>query len=150
MRARTIIALAILSVGTNVKSDQTQEEMKKILGTWTLRAAEVSGKKLDDQAVKKSKAAFFVNGYELILPYESKEPIKGKITRLDPTNTPKEMDFVRSSGPNAGNTIRAIYELAGKDQFKVCFDPSGRERPREFRTAAGTGHVLHIWRRPVK
>jgi uncharacterized protein (TIGR03067 family) len=83
-------------------------------------------------------------------PHLSKEPIQSKMVRLDPTKTPKEWDFVRSTGPNSGKTMMAIYEWDGDDAYKFCFDPSGKARPKEFKTKAGSGHVLHVWKREKK
>ena len=41
---------------------------------------------------------------------------------------PATMDIVGRSGPCAGRTLLAIYELRG-DELTVCYDLEGRERP---------------------
>jgi hypothetical protein len=49
----------------------------------------------------------------------------------------KSMDVIGVKGPNAGMTFPAIYELAA-DTLRVCYDLSGKKRPTEFKTSAGT------------
>jgi uncharacterized protein (TIGR03067 family) len=68
---------------------------------------------------------------------------------LDPTKKPKAIDAVRSEGMDKGKPMLGIYELEGESQ-KVCFAPVGKERPTEFSSAAGSGHVLTVWKRAKK
>ena len=110
-------------------------------------SAEVDGKKVADEHVKQSKINFSDNKVTLNTPHQSKETMTGTITEFDPTKTPKVMHWVRDNGPNAGTTIIAVYEFDGDDQYRTCFDPSGKEPPREFFTKEGTGHICHTWKR---
>ena len=49
------------------------------------------------------------------------------------------MDIVGESGPNAGRTMLAIYELRG-DELTVCYDLERPERPANLiRTATSRG-----------
>jgi hypothetical protein len=41
----------------------------------------------------------------------------------------------------------AIYEWVDGGTYRVCFDPSGKGRPKGFKTAPGSGHILHVWKR---
>ena len=43
--------------------------------------------------------------------------------------------------------MKAIYEFTGDDQYRICFDPSGRDVPKEFATRPGSGYLLHAWKR---
>jgi uncharacterized protein (TIGR03067 family) len=67
--------------------------------------------------------------------------------KLDVTKNPKEMHWVRATGPNAGATTIAIYEFEGPDRYKICFDPAGVAVPKEFGTKTGSGHIWHTWKR---
>jgi uncharacterized protein (TIGR03067 family) len=60
------------------------------------------------------------------------------------------MDWTRSNGPDAGKTMLAIYEFINDDEYRICFAPAGKERPKEFSTKAGSGHFLHTWKRLKK
>jgi hypothetical protein len=41
----------------------------------------------------------------------------------------------------------AIYEWVDDDTYRVCYDPSGKARPKEFKAPAGSGYILHVWKR---
>ena len=42
-----------------------------------------------------------------------------------------------AEGLNKGAVTLGIYEIDG-DTLKVCFDPEGKKRPTEFKTASGS------------
>jgi uncharacterized protein (TIGR03067 family) len=56
------------------------------------------------------------------------------------------MDITGTDGPNKGKTFPAIYELDG-DTLKVCYDLSGKERPKALKTESGTMTFLVIYKR---
>ena len=60
---------------------------------------------------------------------------KGTVS-VDATKTPKQMTIKGTEGPNKGKTLLAIYELSG-DELQVCYDLSGKEFPKAFKTEAG-------------
>ncbi len=47
---------------------------------------------------------------------------------LDEKRSPPTMDIIGESGPHAGRTMLAIYELRG-DELTVCYDLERAERP---------------------
>src|SRR4030095_5101568 len=61
--------------------------------------------------------------------------------KLSPSEKPKAMDIIGKEGPNQGKTFLAIYELSG-DTLRICYDLSGKTRPQEFSTKAGTRQFL--------
>jgi uncharacterized protein (TIGR03067 family) len=73
------------------------------------------------------------------------EVIEGTHT-VDPGKKPKQIDAVRSKGPDAGKTLKGIYELDG-ETFKVCFAPAGKDRPAEFATGEGDGRRLMTFKK---
>jgi uncharacterized protein (TIGR03067 family) len=60
------------------------------------------------------------------------------------------MEWVRVNGPHAGEKMLAIYEFLDADNYRICFAPAGKDRPAEFHTKMGTGHILHVWKRAAK
>jgi hypothetical protein len=68
---------------------------------------------------------------------------------MSPEVWPRPTRLVRES-PNSGETILGFYEEGEDASCKVCFDPSGKDRPKEFKTAPGSGYVLHAWKRETK
>jgi uncharacterized protein (TIGR03067 family) len=65
-------------------------------------------------------------GYRII--DRSNHVVDGGRYRLNEELRPATMDIVGRSGPHAGRTMLAIYELHG-DELTVCYDLEGRERP---------------------
>ena len=71
---------------------------------------------------------------------EDKEICKGTST-FDPTKKPKTIDFTITEGAGKGDQFLGIYEL-DENTRKLCFAPSGKERPTEFSSTPGYEHVL--------
>lgn len=136
-----------LAAGEPVKGAIDNTELQKFQGTWMLVAAEMDGKKVRDNHVKKSRITFSGTTVELTTPHQHKGKIVSTMLRLDTSKHPKEMQWVRSAGPNAGKTMTAIYAFEGPDQYKVSFDPTMKEMPKQFGTKAGSGHIWHTWKR---
>lgn len=55
---------------------------------------------------------------------------------LDESATPKKIDWTDAIGPDAGKTLKAIYELESGRFVFVAAAP-GAPRPTQFRTAPG-------------
>jgi uncharacterized protein (TIGR03067 family) len=140
--------LLLWPVGMLVAQQSAVEtERQKFQGTWGLVSGEVDGQSVPAEHAKRSRITFEGNKIALDTPHQSKETIVATFARLDPTKTPKEMHWVRTTGPNSGTTMMAIYEFRGDDQYRICFDPSGQRPPRELASKKGTGHICHTWRR---
>jgi len=69
--------------------------------------------------------------------------------KLDPSKSPKTIDMTLTEGPNKGAVMLGIYEIDG-DTLKACFDPQGKKRPTEFKSAPGSAHFLNIHKRIKK
>ncbi|MGQ0836919.1 MAG: TIGR03067 domain-containing protein [Gammaproteobacteria bacterium] len=95
-------------------------------GTWVPIAADVSGQVLAVRDLRVARLVLDRGGYEII---DRSDAIvdRGDI-RIDRSATPPTMDIVGSTGPNAGRTMLAIFELDG-DRLKVCYDLDGAVRP---------------------
>ena len=76
-------------------------------------------------------------------PHQSKEPIKATVT----IPAPKSMDFTRANGPDAGKTMRAIYEFRSPDEYVIVFAPAGKDRPQALDSKPGSGTYMHVWKR---
>ncbi|HEV8713236.1 MAG TPA: TIGR03067 domain-containing protein [Candidatus Binatia bacterium] len=123
------------------------KELQKFQGTWVMVEGEVDGQKIAEAQVKPSTMTFAQDKVTVDSPQLSTDMVRAILTKVDPTKTPREMHWIRTTGPSAGKLIRAIYEFAGDDQFKICFDPSGKGAPTAFATTEKTGYILHIWKR---
>jgi uncharacterized protein (TIGR03067 family) len=146
LRYILLAVVAGLLVGADAKDDKAKAELKKFEGNWVMASGERDGQKLPDEHVRKSRITWKGKEVAVDTPHQSKETIKATVT-VNPAGEPKEMDFVRSAGPGAGKPMRGIYEFTGDDEYRICFAPAGKPRPKEFRTEAGSGHMLHVWKR---
>ena len=52
-------------------------------------------------------------------------------SKVNATKHPTEMDITTTESANKGSVIKAIVERTG-DTMKVCFDNSGKERPKDL------------------
>jgi uncharacterized protein (TIGR03067 family) len=65
---------------------------------------------------------------------------------LDPSTSPKSITFEFKDGPLKGQKRHGIYELAG-NQLRMCYGPSERPKPGEFKAPANSGYFLETWAR---
>jgi hypothetical protein len=54
-----------------------------------------------------------------------------------------------AEGPNKGAVMLGIYEIDG-DTLRVCFDPEGKKRPTEFKSASGSQTFVNVHKRAKK
>src|SRR5437588_11582015 len=106
-------------------------------GTWLPSAAELGGQKFPDEVRKTIKLVVKGDKYTVTV---GKDVDQGAV-KLDPSAKPKALDITGTDGPNKGKTIPAIYEWDG-DTLRVCYDLSGKSRPKEVKNEAGT-ELLH-------
>jgi uncharacterized protein (TIGR03067 family) len=111
-------------------------------GTWLPSAAELAGKPFSDEARKTIRLVVKGDKYTVTA---GKQVDRGTV-KLNPKAKPKELDITGTDGPNKGKTIRAIYERDG-DTLRVCYDLSGKARPKEFKTKEGTQLFLVTYKR---
>jgi uncharacterized protein (TIGR03067 family) len=131
-------------------TDETQslnaiaEEMAKLQGTWKQIGYEREGVKepIDDEAGWAPRSTFVGDTFVVTLA-DGTIPIRGTY-KLDPTQSPKTVDWTDTHGEDAGKTLLAIYRLDG-DRFTFCAAYPGQERPTVFST--GPGQVLRVHER---
>ena len=117
-------------------------DMKTLQGTWTLVSGEKDGEPLPEQDVKDSKLTI-VGDTHTVQVGDMK--LKGT-QKLDSTKTPKQIDANDTEGPTIGLNF-GIYEITPAGDFRVCFAPTGKERPTDFVTKPDSGHFAHLWHR---
>jgi uncharacterized protein (TIGR03067 family) len=155
MRTRVHLLITIMSlvfsvwplIAVHAQVQNDDAELKKFQGTWVLISGEMAGKKVIDEHVKQSKIMYSGDKLELVNPHQCKDTIYATVIKLDTTKNPKQMQWVRSSGPNAGITMTGIYEFEGPDMYRVCFDPAASTVPNAFNTNERSGHIWQTWKR---
>ncbi len=118
-----------------------KQDDDSVQGTWLPATAELGGKAFPDEIRKTIK---LVIKEELYTVTVGENTDRGTL-KLNPSAEPKELDITGIEGPNRGRTILAIYERDG-DTLQVCYDLSGKDRPKEFSTRPGTQLFLVTYR----
>ncbi|MFO0959240.1 MAG: TIGR03067 domain-containing protein [Isosphaeraceae bacterium] len=127
-----LLALALMA------SDPTSVPAEDDLdGTWLATSAELGGKPFPDEVRKAIRLEIQGDRYTVTV---GGGPDKGTCKR-DGSAKPRALDITGTEGPNQGKTIPAIYERVG-DKLKVCYNLGGPDRPKEFKTEAGTALFL--------
>jgi uncharacterized protein (TIGR03067 family) len=109
--------------------DTAREELRKLQGVWEVKSFEYKG-------VSKAAGpyAYRFAGEKFTFERDGKILYEGTV-KLIPAKKPKSIDLVIVEGEGKGETNLGLYELDG-DALKMAFDPGGKERPKELRTAA--------------
>jgi uncharacterized protein (TIGR03067 family) len=113
-----------------------------IQGTWLPSEAELGGKTFPDQVRKTIRLVVKGDQYTVTVGAQTDRGT----CKLNPSAKPKALDITGTDGPNKGKTFLAIYDRDG-DTLRVCYDLSGKGRPTEFRTKAGTPLFLVTYKR---
>jgi uncharacterized protein (TIGR03067 family) len=108
-----------------------------LCGTWSITSLEVDGSKMSEGAFGGSQIVMDGGRFTTV----SMGAAYGGTYDVDERSAPKRLDLTFTEGPHAGKKSLAIYALEG-DSLKLCVGFAGRDRPAEFATAPGRGHVL--------
>lgn len=127
----TTIILCSLAAGSDESMNNDANDTLE--GLWLPATAELGGKEFPEAVRKTIKLEVKGDQYTVTVGNSTD---RGSC-KLDPAAKPKQLDITGTEGPNKGKTIPAIYERNG-DRLRVCYDLGGKNRPEEFKTAAGT------------
>lgn len=114
----------------------------EVQGIWKPTQAELGGTRLPEAVLAPLRLELTKGQYVLT---GAESPDRGTVA-VDASKSPKTMDVTGTDGPNKGKTFPAIYELDG-DTLRICYDLSGKERPKEFKTAPQTRLYLVTYKR---
>ena len=121
------------------KEDSIKHDRQRIEGTWTVVALETNGNKAGDDDARKLKVVIGADG-SWSLNVDGREVAQGT-SSLDPTKSPKVIDFMTVRGDDAGKQSLGIYEV-GDTSLKFCVAPSGKERPGDFASLPGIDMIF--------
>ena len=125
--------LVLLVPADKAKDDAGKKELDKLQGTWKSVSFEMNGQKTPADELKKRTVTYTGDKWEV---KEDGKVVVAGTQKLDPTKDPHEIDSLVTEGEGKGTTMLGIYELKG-DTFRVCFDPTGKERPKSFTPKEG-------------
>jgi uncharacterized protein (TIGR03067 family) len=123
-----------------------EKEVKKFQGTWTFESSEAGGQQLPAGELKELVITFAGDKHTI---KKGDQVVQVGAQKLDPSKSPKAIDVNMTEGPNKGVFMLGIYEING-DTLKVCFDPQGKKRPTEFKSAPGSANFVNVHKRVKK
>ncbi len=154
MRMRTVVIWAAVSLIAGIgpraaagddKDEAVKTDRKSLAGTWGTLSFVNDGKKLGDEEAKGHTVTYDADGKYQALN-DGKVVFSGTF-KVDPAKKPKTIDVTESpKGDDKAKIFLGIYEIDG-DTLKVCFAPPGKERPTEFSSKTGSGHLLSARKR---
>jgi uncharacterized protein (TIGR03067 family) len=117
--------------------DQKAKELSALQGGWIVMAAEQRGKPFE--AIKGG--VLIIEGQTFALKTAAGNEFKGEI-RVDPTTSPKQLDFVHATG---GAVWQAIYTV-DEEMFRLNYvEAGGRDRrPTLFATSSDSGGTVIV------
>jgi len=142
--AAAALVFGLTAVAEEVPKD-AKAELDKLSGTWKCVSIVRDGKEVPKADAEKVRLVVTGEKYSL---NEGGEEIEGT-HKVDPTKKPKEIDAVRTKGPNKGETLRGVYQLS-EDSFVVCFAAPGKDRPKELKAEGGPGLRVLAFKREKK
>jgi len=135
--ATTIISLA------RAEDDALKKDLAQLQGEWSMVSGVADGRPMPEEMLKQMKR--ICKGDETTTLMGGQLYFKAKIT-IDPSKSPKTIDYEMTEGFTKGKKQLGIYEVDG-DSFKSCFGKPGAERPTDFASKPGDGRTLSVWKR---
>ena len=146
-RIRMALLLTLTAVPLlTVRGEETQaikKDLALLQGAWSMASGTANGESMPEGLRKQMKR--ICKGDETTATMGGQVFLRAKIT-LDPTKTPKTIDYVMTEGFTKGKTQLGIYEIDG-DTLKSCFAAPGADRPTDFSSKAGDNRTFSIWKR---
>jgi uncharacterized protein (TIGR03067 family) len=136
MKRLLMVCSAVLLVVADYPAEDSpgKKELDKLQGTWSyVWHIDPNGEKMSDDQLQKMTITYTGDKWTV---YEQDRELVSGTQRLDPSKTPHEIDSLLKSGEGKGTTMLGIYKFH-EDTFQVCFDPQGKERPKDFTPKKG-------------
>ena len=138
-----LLGLAAICLGRAEEQDAAKKDLALLQGEWSMISGSADGQSMPEDSRKQMKRV--CKGNETTTTFGNQIFLKAKFT-LDPSKTPKMIDYEMTDGFTKGKKQFGIYEING-DTFRSCFSKAGAERPKDFATQPGDGRTLSVWKR---
>lgn len=123
--------------------DTVRRELARIEGEWTMVSAERDGQPPPKNLITNARRT--CKGDVTTVMVNGQLFMKATFT-VDPTKSPRTIDYRVTDGYNQGATQYGIYEL-DSETLKICFADPGKPRPSDFVTKGKTGYTVGVWKR---
>ncbi len=128
-------AVEAVAVAEDAKEEAILEDRKQIEGKWSIVSLVVDGNEVPDSEARKHTVINKADGTWSLR--KEGEVISKGTSSIDPTKTPKTLDFTVTEGEGKGNQYLGIYALHKKTR-KMCFALPAQERPSELTSMPGS------------
>lgn len=122
-----------------------EDDLDKLRGTWLTVSQISNGKVIVDEKTPPPPGPVIKLIYEgniWAVKGGDKTFAKGTF-KVDATKSPKELVVMDDQGKVK---LQGIYEVNG-DTYRYCIAPAGKDRPGEFSSKEGSGHILMVLKR---
>lgn len=144
LRLTLLLTLFVAAVSlVRAEDDPAKKDLAQIQGEWSMVSGTADGFEIPAEMVATARRV--CKGNDVTATVGDRTILKAKFT-LDPSKTPKTIDYDVQQGSNAGKKILGIYELNG-DTFKACFGAPGAPRPTEFSSKPDSKQTSTVWKR---
>jgi uncharacterized protein (TIGR03067 family) len=145
--ALLIVAVAVAAPSVLAgQSEAAKQDMAQLQGEWSMATAGGGGQSVLGSMFKNSRRV--CKGDETSVTVGGQLLMRATFS-LDPSKTPKTIDYHVTAGSNSGKDLLGIYELDG-DTVRFCFSAPGFARPTDFDSKPGDGRTASRWKRERK
>src|ERR1043166_802977 len=146
MRLATLLIVftsMVISAAWAADDQAIKKDLAQLQAEWSTVSGSADGQSMPDEMRKQMKRV--CKGDETTTMMGDQIFMKAKFT-LDPSKTPKTIDYEVLEGFTKGKKQLGIYEVNG-DTFKSCFSAPEAERPKDFTGEPGDHRTLSVWKR---
>ncbi|MEP6779059.1 MAG: TIGR03067 domain-containing protein [Gemmatimonadaceae bacterium] len=118
-------------------------ELNALSGDWSAHAIVMDGQPLPAEYLKVGRRT--ATGSELKVTMSGQVQVHAGFV-VDPTQSPKHINYFDLKNPDKGFTQLGIYELNG-DTLKACMGGKVKPRPTTFESVKGDGQTFSIWKK---
>ena len=138
MMTRSPVLLVVVA-GSLLAAGEPEDDLAMYQGVWVLVSEEFQGKQIPPDQLEELTCT--VRNDKIL--YRSNGKIQSAIIMLDPNKTPKSFSLLREDGHLF---MKGIYELKS-ERIKICAEDDQGDRPKEFKTGAGSKNRIRVWKR---
>lgn len=138
-----LLVCAVLFVGSNLRGEESVPDIKQLQGTWEVVEFTANGKVIPEEGRQGMK--FEVTDATMRISARGRD--SSFQIQLNPSATPKTIDYTPQDGPFKNKINYGIYELQG-DELKLCMHNKDADKPpMSFKSAEGDNLALFVLRR---
>jgi uncharacterized protein (TIGR03067 family) len=132
--------------GAARKPAAVEGDAKLMQGEWEFTAQTGEGIEVPASLLKQTRLTIDGDTFRVT---SGGEVVQEGTQTIDSAQTPKAVDVTVTGGNDKGKKWLGIYKIDG-DTVTLCFDPTGKKRPTEFKAEKGSGYFMNVHTRIKK